>query len=156
MWRTYCDRLSHWSVCTQPARSPFLHHRWCRAGRGRGSSPGQRRCRPNTPRTPCRGCVRSERTRPGPPGTPCTARTGPISCRRNSCRCRRRWRRWSRCRASPSASGLNTGCRTCTPLCGCSSLRRSHLQVGGRVEEDEAGKMRRKREKGQRWREQEM
>lgn len=149
-------------MCTQPARSLFLHHRWCRAGRGQGSSPGQSRYRPNTPHTPCRDCVHSERTRPGPPGTPCTAHTGPISCRRNSCRCRCRWHRWSPCTVSPSASGPNTGCRACTPLCGCSSLRRSHLQFRGQVEEDEAGKMRRKREKGQRakevrrWSEQEM
>lgn len=150
--QTYCDRLSHWLVCIWPAVSQFLHHRWCRAGRGQGSFPGQSRYRPNTPRTPCRDCVRSARTHPGLPGTPYTAHTGLIWRWRSSCSRRRRWHRWSRCRASPSASGRYTECRDCTPLCDCSSLRRSHLQTRGQVEEDETEKWGGNERRGKEWR----
>lgn len=165
VWQTYCDRPSRCLVCTQPAVSHCPpHHRWCRAGRGRGSFRGRRRYHPRTPRTPCHGRVRSARTHPGPLGTLYMARTGRIARWRKSCSCRRRWRRWSRCRASPCASGRYTQCRACTALCDCSSLRRSHLQVRGQVKGDETekwegGNKRRGKEldmEVRRWKEQEI
>lgn len=140
MWQTYYDRQSHWLVCTQPAASQFPHHRWCRAGRGRGSFPGQSKYRPYTPHTPCRDRVRSAHTPPVLPGTPYTVHIGLTSYWRKSCSCRCRWHRWSRCRASSSASGRCTRCRACTALCDCSSPRRSHLQMRGQVEGDETEK----------------
>ncbi len=124
-------------ACSSSRESLCPPRRWCRAGRGPACSPGQSRCRPDTPHRVCRGRARSASSHHDRVYTRCTARTGATGRSWSRRSCTHTQRRWSQCRGSACAWDPCTLYTSDTSLCDWMSQRTSRLEKRDRENSSE-------------------